>query len=65
MTRSINAAKCNGHISVIGVRSGFGMTTAIAVEPVVIKFGNAEAAAALMQAQTHVGKIAIDIADPG
>ena len=101
MARSISAAKVNGHVSVIGVRSGLGMTAPIAVEPVLIKnltlrgitvgnvrqleamcralemhdihpvvdrrfpFGNVQGAAALMQEQTHVGKIAIDIADPG
>ena len=99
LARSINATKLNGHVSVIGVRSGFGMTAAIAVEPILIRnltlrgitvgnvrqleamcramelhdihpvvdrrfpFSNVEGAVALMQEQTHLGKIAIDIAD--
>ncbi len=37
LARSINATKLNGHVSVIGVRSGFGMTAAIAVEPILIR----------------------------
>jgi NADPH:quinone reductase-like Zn-dependent oxidoreductase len=99
LTRSINAAKINGHVSVIGVRSGFGMTAPIAVEPVLIRnltlrgitvgnvrqleamcqaielhrirpvidrrrfaFRDVASAAALMEQQAHIGKIAIDIA---
>jgi NADPH:quinone reductase-like Zn-dependent oxidoreductase len=99
LLRSINAAKLNGHVSVIGVRSGFGLTVPIAVEPVLIKnltlrgitvgsvaqleamcrameqhrlrpiidrafpLEGVHEAAALMQAQTHHGKIVIDIAE--
>lgn len=37
LLRSINAATLNGHVSVIGIRSGFGLTAALAVEPVLIK----------------------------
>jgi NADPH:quinone reductase-like Zn-dependent oxidoreductase len=97
LMRSINATRLNGQVSIIGVRSGFGVTVPLAVEPVLIKnlqlrgitVGNAEqlnqlcramefnqlhpiidrrfafdqtaAAVALMESQTHVGKIVIDL----
>ena len=97
LMRSINATRMDGHISVIGVRTGFGVTTPMAVEPVLMKnltlrgitvgsandlrlmcramelhqlrpvidrhypFEDAAAAIALMQSQSHIGKIVIDV----
>ena len=97
LARSLDAVKFNGHISVIGVRSGAGMPATISPEGLLIKnvsmrgitVGSARhladmcraltqhpirpvihrtfqmdevsAASALMQGESHMGKIAIDI----
>lgn len=99
LARSINAVKFNGHISVIGVRSGAGVPVAVSPEMLLIKnihmrgitvgavrhlddmcralaqhgvrpvihqtfaLDEVEAAIAMMDAQSHIGKIAISIAE--
>ena len=98
LPRSINAARFNGHISVIGVRSGAGVQTSVSPEALLVKnihlrgitvgsarhlndmcmaleqhrvrpvvghcfeLGDVAAAIRLMETQSHVGKIAIEIA---
>ena len=98
MARSLNAVCLNGHVSVIGIRTGAGLPAAMPIEQILIRnitvrgmtvgsrrqleqmcaamtvnrmcpvidrhFGieDTEAAMALMESQSHRGKIVIDIA---
>ncbi|MFA5630133.1 MAG: NAD(P)-dependent alcohol dehydrogenase [Porticoccaceae bacterium] len=99
LPRSINAVRFNGHVSVIGVRSGAGVQTSVSPEMLLIKnihlrgitvgsvrhlndmcraleqhrvtpvvehhfeMGDVDRAIELMETQSHMGKIAIEIAN--